>query len=295
MAQLPSSCVQGSLRVTDNGSFNVYSKSQEYKFTPDGLTRKGGRKATQPVDNQLSYKVLPCLAMADMQWPPSLDRVFGSSTILGNDVGKHDAQISEKDVRIVKVLGRGASSVVRMLPESCSTTSLQIHHYMQHSVAPRRHDWTMHAAQVYKAFLARCGKFVAIKKINCFERVRSAARLGTSSHACQLLMLRGSQSGRRPCTRNPIPSHPHAMQERRHQMMNDIRALCSVNDPGLVQFIGAYHAPENGQVHAPYLLHACSSLDLPSMRRTHLWVNSNIKSHSSAPSTACRSPSCWSI
>ena len=31
-------------------------------------------------------------------------------------------------------------------------------------------------------------------------------------------------------------------------MMNDIRALCSVNDPGLVQFIGAYHAPENGQV-----------------------------------------------
>ena len=30
------------------------------------------------------------------------------------------------------------------------------------------------AAQVYKAFLARCGKFVAIKKINCFERVRAA-------------------------------------------------------------------------------------------------------------------------
>ena len=28
-----------------------------------------------------------------------------------------------------------------------------------------------HPAQVYKAFLARCGKFVAIKKINCFERV----------------------------------------------------------------------------------------------------------------------------
>ena len=31
------------------------------------------------------------------------------------------------------------------------------------------------AAQVYKAFLARCGKFVAIKKINCFERVGALA------------------------------------------------------------------------------------------------------------------------
>ncbi len=49
--------MQGSLRVTDNGSFNVYSKSQEYKFTPDGLVRKGGRRAVHPVDSQLSYKV----------------------------------------------------------------------------------------------------------------------------------------------------------------------------------------------------------------------------------------------
>ena len=38
------------------------------------------------------------------------------------------------------------------------------------------------------------------------------------------------------------------MQEKRHQIMNDVRALCDVNHPGLVQFIGAYHLPENGQV-----------------------------------------------
>ena len=31
-------------------------------------------------------------------------------------------------------------------------------------------------------------------------------------------------------------------------MLNDIRALCNVDEPHLVQFIGAYHAPENGQV-----------------------------------------------
>ncbi|BDA48249.1 Mitogen-activated protein kinase kinase 3 [Coccomyxa sp. Obi] len=124
-----------SLKVTENGSFNVYSTSQEYKFTPEGLVRKKGRAAIEAVDSdQLSYK------------------------------------ISEKDVRIIRTIGRGASSVV------------------------------------YKAFLARCGKFVAIKRINCFER------------------------------------------EKRHQMMNDIKALCNVTEPSLVQFIGAYHAPENGQI-----------------------------------------------
>ena len=37
-------------------------------------------------------------------------------------------------------------------------------------------------------------------------------------------------------------------QEKRHQMMNDVRALCSISDPHLVQLIGAYHAPEKGQV-----------------------------------------------
>ena len=30
-------------------------------------------------------------------------------------------------------------------------------------------------------------------------------------------------------------------------MMNDVRALCSISDPNLVQLIGAYHAPEKGQ------------------------------------------------
>ncbi|KAK9902117.1 hypothetical protein WJX75_004920 [Coccomyxa subellipsoidea] len=124
-----------SLKVTENGSFNVYSTSQEYKFTPEGLVRKAGKDPLEDVQSsQLSYK------------------------------------ISERDVRIIRTLGRGASSVV------------------------------------YKAFLARSGKFVAIKRINCFER------------------------------------------EKRHQMMNDIRALCNVTEPSLVQFIGAYHAPENGQI-----------------------------------------------
>ena len=47
-------------------------------------------------------------------------------------------------------------------------------------------------------------------------------------------------------------------------MMNDIRALCSVNDPGLVQFIGAYHAPENGQVRGPAFSCArrCAACDI---------------------------------
>ncbi len=47
---------------------------------------------------------------------------------------------------------------------------------------------------------------------------------------------------RHGCLRNCV-----ATQEKRHQMMNDVKALCEVDDPGLVRFVGAYHAPENGQ------------------------------------------------
>ena len=39
------------------------------------------------------------------------------------------------------------------------------------------------------------------------------------------------------------------LQERRKQMMNDVRNLCESPDvPGLVQFLGAYHCPEQEQV-----------------------------------------------
>jgi len=88
---------------------------------------------------------------------------------------KEDGQsfkLSEHDVKIVKTLGRGASSVV------------------------------------HKAFYPAQNKFVAIKKISIFEK------------------------------------------EKRSQLMNDIKALCNAppNLPGLVQFMGAYHVPESGQI-----------------------------------------------
>lgn len=39
-------------------------------------------------------------------------------------------------------------------------------------------------------------------------------------------------------------------------MMNDVRALCDApHVPGLVDFVGAYHESQNGQVHTGY---ACS-------------------------------------
>ena len=41
----------------------------------------------------------------------------------------------------------------------------------------------------------------------------------------------------------------HCVQDKRHQMMNDVRALCDApHVPGLVDFVGAYHESENGQV-----------------------------------------------
>lgn len=47
------------MKVTENGSFNIFNKSQEFRFTPEGLfRRKGrGRGASKGDEEQLSYKV----------------------------------------------------------------------------------------------------------------------------------------------------------------------------------------------------------------------------------------------
>lgn len=38
-------------------------------------------------------------------------------------------------------------------------------------------------------------------------------------------------------------------REKRHQLMNDIKALCHApNMPGLIRFYGAYHAADKGQI-----------------------------------------------
>lgn len=85
--------------------------------------------------------------------------------------GSQHYKISERDIRVLKTLGRGASSTV------------------------------------FKGFLWKENKFVAIKKINVFEK------------------------------------------DTRHQMMNDIKALCDApRVPGLIEFFGAYHVPESGQI-----------------------------------------------
>ncbi|KAL3138747.1 hypothetical protein ABBQ32_005592 [Trebouxia sp. C0010 RCD-2024] len=124
--------VRDSMQCTDNGTLRVFSKSmQEYKFNAEGMTRGNARL----LDGDQPYK------------------------------------ISQKDVQVLNVLGRGASSVVM------------------------------------KAFYLKGSAFVAIKKINAFEK------------------------------------------DKRHQMMNDVRALCDApHVPGLVDFVGAYHEAENGQI-----------------------------------------------
>ncbi|KAL0037730.1 hypothetical protein WJX77_009896 [Trebouxia sp. C0004] len=92
----------------------------------------------------------------------------GNSGLLRTD---QHYKISQKDLQILDTLGRGASSVVK------------------------------------KAFYLRGNTFVAIKRINVFEK------------------------------------------DMRHQMMNDVRALCDApHVAGLVDFVGAYHESENGQI-----------------------------------------------
>ena len=73
-------------------------------------------------------------------------------------------------------------------------------------------------------------------------------------------------------------------------MMNDIRALCSVNDPGLVQFIGAYHAPENGQVHARLYVHPAT----PASSVPVGDVTASSRGTSLVRVFVGRLPSCWS-
>ena len=81
-------------------------------------------------------------------------------------------------------------------------------------------------------------------------------------------------------------------------MMNDIRALCSVNNPGLVQFIGAYHAPENGQVHASRPDLACMIISgparLPGWSRPTHGDGTQVLRGDSGVHIMGRSPSCWS-
>mmetsp|Transcript_39505 Transcript_39505/g.100942 ORF Transcript_39505/g.100942 Transcript_39505/m.100942 type:complete len:484 (-) Transcript_39505:27-1478(-) len=122
-----------SMNPTDNGGVNIFTRSLNTAYE---FTEEGMTRSSTPSSGGQSFKV------------------------------------SEKDLNIVKTLGRGASSVV------------------------------------HKAFYAEKNKFVAIKKISVFEK------------------------------------------EKRSQLMNDVKALCDAppNLPGLVQFLGAYHVPESGQI-----------------------------------------------
>ena len=78
-------------------------------------------------------------------------------------------QISDKDVQIIKQVGRGASSVVNFLYTCFSITkqSIRARTFFQPGI------WMQDCSvQVYKAYFARAGKYVAVKKIDCYERVR---------------------------------------------------------------------------------------------------------------------------
>ena len=80
-----------------------------------------------------------------------------------------------------------------------------------------------------KAFRLKADDFVAVKRINAFEKVCTGCNFACKSRVQHA----------------PVWS----LQDKRHQMMNDVRALCDApHVPGLVDFVGAYHDSENGQV-----------------------------------------------
>ena len=67
--------MQASVKVTENGSFNIFNKSQEFRFTPEGLFRRKGRKSgpSKEDEDQLSFKVwhrAACAATSGQTYPP---------------------------------------------------------------------------------------------------------------------------------------------------------------------------------------------------------------------------------
>ncbi|GBF99604.1 hypothetical protein Rsub_12068 [Raphidocelis subcapitata] len=107
---------------------------------------------------------------------------------------QHHYRVAERDIFVIKTLGRGASSVV------------------------------------FKGFLIRETRFVALKKINILQKARrgAAGRWGTGE---------------------PGIGRFQPDRETRAQMMNDVKALCDTpNVPGLINFYGAYHVPGSGQI-----------------------------------------------
>ena len=118
------------MKVTENGSFNIFNKSQEFRFTPEGLFRRKGRKSgpSKEDEDQLSFKVWHRAACAFQIYANlSLSFLFVvlcmSSKMLTRDSRLLGMQISDKDVQIIKQVGRGASSVVSPL-HTCSFLTL---------------------------------------------------------------------------------------------------------------------------------------------------------------------------
>ena len=110
--------MQASVKVTENGSFNIFNKSQEFRFTPEGLFRQRGRRAAQArrTRNRLPFKVWHRAACAFQIYANlSLSFLFVvlcmSSKMLTRDSRLLGMQISDKDVQIIKQVGRGASQV----------------------------------------------------------------------------------------------------------------------------------------------------------------------------------------
>eukprot|EP00884_Botryococcus_braunii_P017139 jgi/Botrbrau1/4108/Bobra.152_3s0056.1 len=95
-----------SIVVGENGSLKVLSRSQEYRFTSEGFQRAPSQ-SLNPTQSPEKYAYL----------------------------------ISEKSIRILRTLGRGASSVV------------------------------------YKALYTKDFKYVAVKKINCFDKEKRSQML----------------------------------------------------------------------------------------------------------------------
>ena len=121
---------QASISVTDNGSLKLVSRSQLYRFTPEGLECNPSTSGRLPAQEQHSYKARrPSLGGLAQATLPAAEGPLSAGVTSAPLKLVNGQQISERDVRILRVLGRGASSVVRpVCPGAESFLSLPSSH-----------------------------------------------------------------------------------------------------------------------------------------------------------------------
>jgi hypothetical protein len=143
--------LQASITVGENGSLKLLSKSQEYRFTSEGFVRTTSQQGPCASPDQHCYLVGITSSKHCFQAPLLIPWSDFGRMLAGIRERCTDYQDSGKGG---KQCGKVQLKCLKVMLEDCG-----------------QHTDLLLGMQVYKAFYAEGNTFVAIKKINCFDKV----------------------------------------------------------------------------------------------------------------------------